>query len=90
MKLTELPKRANGDYEADGGLTLTGFYDTETGEPVIHAGGDGLAGFIVTELAETFDETATDEDQLAEAARAMNHARIDLDNVIAALKRFTS
>ena len=71
-------------------MTLTNFYDTETGEPITHASGDGLAGFIVTELAETFDEKATDEDQLAEAARAMNRARLDLDNVIAALKRFTS
>lgn len=87
MKLTELIERANRGYEADGGLTtLTGFYDMETGEPLANSSGDGLVGFIVTELAETFDDTATDEEQLTEAVRVIERARTDFDNIIAALE----
>ncbi len=87
MKLTELIGRANRGYEADVVLTtLTGFYDMETGEPLAAPSGDGLAGFIVTELAETFDDTATDEEELTEAVRVIERARTDFDNIIAALE----
>lgn len=40
--------------------------------------GDGLAKFIAIELKETYDEKATDTEQLVEALRAMKAASREL------------
>lgn len=81
MTLAQLLDRANQGYP-DG--FLTEYYDPDTGEA--RAGsGDTLALFIVTELRETFDPTASDETQLAEARRVLDRAQEELAGVIASL-----
>ena len=47
--------------------------------------GDTLAKFVAIELADTFDPTATDEDQREEAQQVMQSAIDDLQKVIDAL-----
>ena len=48
--------------------------------------GDTLAEFIVREIADTFDRTASDEDQLDAALSAMRWACTELTAVIEALE----
>lgn len=48
--------------------------------------GDGLATFIVREIADTYDESATDDEQIAEAIRVLQRARFELQNIIEALQ----
>lgn len=48
--------------------------------------GDTLADFIARELADTFDETASDADKLEEAIRAMKKAQDELGDVVEALE----
>lgn len=48
--------------------------------------GDGLAEFIVREIADTYDESASDHDQIEEAIRVMQRARFELQNIIEALQ----
>ena len=49
--------------------------------------GDTLAEFIAVELAETYDEAATDEEQLDEAVRVMSRAADDVQAVADALAK---
>lgn len=46
--------------------------------------GDGLAEFIVLELKDTYDQDASNMDQLEEAARVMRNAQRELENVASA------
>jgi NurA-like 5'-3' nuclease len=48
--------------------------------------GDGLAKFIVHELAETYDPKASNLDQLEEATRVVYNARRELTDVAEALE----
>ncbi len=48
--------------------------------------GDSLATFIVREIADTYDESATDDEQIAEAIRVLQRARFELQNIIEALQ----
>ena len=82
MEKKELMDRANRFYP-DGFLQE---YLDEQGDycPKTH-GGDGLANFIASELDETFDSDASDEDQLSEAKRVMHTALGDILAVIAGL-----
>ena len=48
--------------------------------------GDTLAEFIVRELQDVYDADAGSQDQLSEAARVMQRARDELDNVLGALE----
>jgi len=81
MKLVELLNKANEGYE-DG--YLENYFDPKTGE-FIQGKGDTLSEFIVVELSETFDPDADDETQIAEAIRAMDMTKRDIEGVMAAL-----
>ena len=48
--------------------------------------GDGLALFIVSEIADTYDESASDHEQTEEAIRVLQRARHELFDIIAALE----
>lgn len=48
--------------------------------------GDTLAKFIVIELCETFDDEASDVEQLKEAARVMSSAKRELEDVSSAFE----
>jgi hypothetical protein len=66
---------------------LTALVD-KTGRPHKRADkqGDTLALFIVRELADTFDPTATEDKQRAEAARVLRQARDQLDRIVTGLE----
>ena len=81
MKLPELLNAANQGYP-DG--YLAEYYDTKTGARK-RGGGDTLAEFIVLELIDIFDSTASDDSQIDEATRVLESARRDLLGVIEAL-----
>lgn len=53
--------------------------------PVVNSG-DSLATFIVSEIVDTYDESATDHEQITEAVRVMQRARSELQSVIDALE----
>jgi len=87
MRLKELLDTANEGYSGgDGGiLTLTEYY-TKRGTVKYRArGGDTLAKFVVVEIAETYDEGCTTEEQFREAIRVMEAAERDIGDVVAAL-----
>ena len=63
------------------------YYDAQTGGRITAADGDGLAGFLVDELAETFDDKATSIEQLDEAYRVVMMAISDLTSVAVALEQ---
>lgn len=85
MKLVELLNKASLGYPDD---WLKNYYHPETGNlQVIGDFGDALAKFIVAELSETFDDYASDQDQLDEANRVLNRAIRDLSDVIRALEQ---
>ena len=81
MKLLELIQIASDAYDADGWVMR--YHTHPDDEPLT---GDGLAHFIAVELAETFDEDASDEQQLETAQDAMLRARDELQSVIYALE----
>ena len=47
--------------------------------------GDGLATFIVREIADTYDESASDHEQIDEAIRVLQRARFELQALVEAL-----
>lgn len=75
MTLVEILKVINKTYldNSEGLLTLEGFYDEITGEP-IKKGGDGLAYFIVCELHETYDAEEDACTQLRRADKVLSSA----------------
>lgn len=84
MTLAELLARANSHYP-DGGLGE--HYDPKTGEP--HASestGDGLALFVVREIADTFDPLADGDAQLEDARRAVHRAENELGAIDAGMQ----
>ena len=50
--------------------------------------GDTLAEFIVREIADTYEATASDEEKLDEALRVMRRACTEITGVIEALEGF--
>ena len=60
---------AGEDYEGKGAMLAA----IEGGDR--HCGGDGLAAFIALELKESYDETATDEEQILTAFKTMLSVR---------------
>ena len=48
--------------------------------------GDGLATFIVREIADTYDENVSDHEQITEAIRVLQRARFELQVVVEALE----
>ena len=47
--------------------------------------GDGLATFIVREIADTYDESASDHEQIEEAIHVLQRARFELQSLVEAL-----
>ena len=85
MTLVELLNKANEGYP-DG--FLDEYYDHDTGALIDREHqnwGDTLAQFVVVELVETFDPTASDDEQIVEALRVMHNAARDLQGVVLAI-----
>lgn len=80
MKIVELLNRANSGYP-DG--FLSEYYD-ESGN-YYPGSGDCLARFIVSEIIDTFNPKASDDDQLRQAAMALRHAIYDIEAVMDSL-----
>lgn len=92
MTLLRLLLAASRGYteDTDDGF-LRQYFNNRTGQVKSRATltklGDGLARFIVVEIAETYDPEATDDQQIAEAIRVMDTARREIEGVIRALER---
>lgn len=78
MKLKEIIKIADAAY-ADGIVQL--YFDFPNGHH-----GDTLAEFIASELKETFEESATDAEQVETAIDKMHSAALEIQAVIAAFE----
>ena len=62
------------------------YWNAEASEPKDNpVGGDTLAQFVALELADTYDEAATDTEKIDTAARKMREAAEDLHSVATAL-----
>ena len=61
-------------------------WDEEASRP-IHGTGDTLAGFVVAEIAETYDQAADTATQLAEGERVLTRAGRTLSCLAAALRQ---
>ena len=79
MELSKIIETASAAYEPAEPNILV---QAANGEDV----GDTLAKFIVIELRETYDLTATDAEQVAEAVRVMERAARQLSDVVGALE----
>ena len=82
MKLIELLDQASQGYPDQ---YLREYYDGKTGKRK-HGSGDFLAEFIVTELSETFDSEASDDEQISLGIHVLENAIKDLQHTIAALE----
>lgn len=82
MKLIEVLNAANM-YYPDG--YLCEYYDKD-GKFKKDGSGDALAEFIVIEIIETFNEMASDSDQIDEAIRVLENGRTDLNDAIKGLE----
>jgi hypothetical protein len=82
VQLVELLNRANTAYPDN---YLSEYFDDKTGEPITPIAGDTLAKFIVAELRETFEPTATDEQQLEVARSVLDRTVTTLYDVSTAL-----
>lgn len=84
MKLIELQKIISAAYDTEG--TFLSYVNQSTGLPDrAEDEGDGLAIFVAREVADTFDEEATDEEQLEAAEEAVDSAAAQLNGVSSAL-----
>jgi hypothetical protein len=84
MTLNELVCRAASVYPE--GYPLQ-YWNADKQEPRPNPlGGDTLAQFIAHELADTYDEEASDSEQLDKAIRKMREAANDLYAVVTALE----
>ena len=79
MEITRLIKIASSAYSRDG--EVFAYHKHPEGNF-----GDGLAKFIAIELLETFDETASDDDQLFTAAEVMRISNNELEKVMDAFE----
>jgi hypothetical protein len=82
MKLVELLDRASQGYPDQ---YLREYYDRNTGKRK-RGSGDLLAEFIVTELSETFDSEASDEEQISVSVQILEAAMEDLQNTAATIE----
>ena len=83
MTLNQLIATAAGAYPE---AYLLQYWDTEASEPKDNpVGGDTLAQFVAHELADTYDEAASDAEKIETAARKIREAARDLDAVANAL-----
>ena len=83
MDINQIICRAASVYPEAYVLT---YWSMEAQEPRKNRlGGDTLAQFIAQELDDTYDGEASDEEQIAEAARVMQRAADDLASVAKAI-----
>ena len=83
MTLNQLIAAAAGAYPE---AYVLNYWNTEASEPKDNPiGGDTLAAFIARELADTYDEEASDAEKIETAARKMQEASRDLQAVANAL-----
>ena len=83
MTLNQLIATAAGAYPE---AYLLQYWDTEASEPKDNpVGGDTLAQFVAHELADTYDEAASDAEKIETAARKIREAARDLRTVANAL-----
>ena len=83
MTLNQLVCRAASVYPE---AFVLQYWDLEKQEPKENRfGGDTLAQFIAFELAETFEEEASDGEQIATAVKVMQSSADDLARVAGAL-----
>lgn len=75
MTILEILDIANAAYPDE---FLGNYYNLETGEFDGNGSGDTLAEFIVRELIETYVESDTDSEQLAEAIRVIKRGMENL------------
>ena len=80
MTLNELINKASDAYSD--GLIATEYWDFKRKRPRRNPkGGDTLALFIATEIADTYDPEATDKEQINEVMRVLAMATDDLETV---------
>ena len=85
-KLTNLLNAANKYYDES---YLTAYFNVATGGR--RAGsGDTLAGFIVSEVRESFDGKASRERQVAAAVDILEQAKKDIQNAIDGLRELAA
>ena len=82
MKLEDILKIASEAYDEHDPQLVMWYHQDPLGNY-----GDGLAKFISVEIAETYDDTATDEAQLGEAIRVCSSAARQLEDVALALTK---
>jgi hypothetical protein len=86
MTLNELINKASAAYSD--GLIAVEYWDFKRECPRRNPkGGDTLALFIATEIADTYDPEATDEKQINEVLRVLSMAKDDLESVREAFTR---
>ncbi len=87
MKLLDLQNLVSSGYGRAGADGSMGpYYNHKTGQAKPNAkGGDGLARFVAIEIAETFDATLDEHEQLDEAIQALENAQADLGGAIRTL-----
>lgn len=83
MELKEIIKIADSSYP-DG---LIGQYFEARGTDQEESLGDGLARFICMEICDTYDESASNDDQFSEAIRVVSRAREELQAVQSAFEQ---
>lgn len=86
MKLVELQRLASKGYSDGDGLG--DYFDPQTGQPTAWHSGDSLEWFVAIEIAETFDPEANDATQIAEAIRALEQGRTNLEAAKTSLEHF--
>jgi len=85
MKLNDIMEIVHKAYPDEG--TREYWYKKENC-PDPQGSGDTLAKFVVQEIYETYDDSATDKEQLEEAARVMRRAEETLALVAEVLEHF--
>lgn len=79
MTLNQLISRAASTYPD---AYVLQYWDMQAEAPLDNPeGGDTLAAFVATELADTYDSEASDGEQIATAVKVMQTAADDLQSV---------
>jgi hypothetical protein len=92
MKLNDIMKLASEAYCKEEPDLFAGYWDFDKGEPrlgedgkVVHdpvdGRNDGLVRYIVIELMETYDEEASEDEQLTEARVAVDGIVNSVNNI---------
>ena len=84
MTLNQLIRIASSYYDIDDSVARSWDFGHRCASE--ESVGDTLALFVVREIADTFDETATNEQQLKNASRAISTAASELTALATALR----